>query len=168
GDGVVGRTEGALMEESGAGPQGAGDAVDLGGFDGLLEGERRQDAGEALGEHGLAGAGRANHEDIVYAGGGDFEGAFGHGLAAHVTEIRRRFGWLRMAVLRGNRGRELLGAGEQGDHLGQIADAVYVDAFDHGRFGGVLGGNDQVRYALLARADRDGQRAADGAYGAPE
>ena len=64
GDGVVGRAEGALMEESGAGSQGSGDAVDFGGFDGLLEGERRQDAGETLGEHGLAGAGRADHEDV--------------------------------------------------------------------------------------------------------
>src|SRR5450759_2489584 len=47
-------------------------------------------------------------------------------------------------------------------------DTVYVDAFDHGRLGGVFCGNDQVGNALLARADSDGQRAADGAYGAIE
>jgi hypothetical protein len=163
-----GERKGRSMEESGARSQGSGDAVDLGGFDGLFEGERRQDAGEALGEHGLAGAGRADHEDIVHAGGGHFEGAFGHGLAAHVAEIGRRLGCLRMAVARGDRGRKLLGAGEQGDHFGQIADAVHVDAFHHGRLGGVLGGNDQVGDALLARADGDGQRAAHGAYGAIE
>src|ERR1022692_4610138 len=73
-----------------------------------------------------------------------------------------------MAVARGNGGRKLLGAGEEGEHFGPIADPVHADAFDYGRLGGVLGGNDQVRNALLARADRDGQRAAHGAYGAIE
>ena len=148
--------------------EGSGDAVDFGGFDGLFEGERRQDAGETLGEHGLAGAGRANHQDVVDSGGGDFEGAFGHGLAANVAEIGRCFGFGGMAVARGDRGGELLGAGEQGDHFGQVADAIHVDAFDDRGLGGVFGGDDQVGDALLARADRDGEGAAHGTDGAIE
>jgi hypothetical protein len=36
----------------------AGHAVDLGGLQRLIDAERRQDRGQALGEHGLARAGR--------------------------------------------------------------------------------------------------------------
>ena len=61
----------------------------LRGLDGLVEGQRRQDAGEPLGEHRLAGAGRADHQNVVAAGGGDFEGALRRGLAADVAEIGR-------------------------------------------------------------------------------
>ena len=62
---MVRRAERALVQESGARSQGSGDAVDFGGFDGLFEGERGQDAGEALGEHRLARTWRTDHEDIV-------------------------------------------------------------------------------------------------------
>ena len=90
-----GERNGRWCRSPAPGPQGSGDAVDFGGFDGLFKGERRQDAGEALGEHRLAGTGRADHQDVVDAGGGDFERAFGHGLAAHVAEVRRRIGCMR-------------------------------------------------------------------------
>ncbi len=53
------------------------------------KGERRKDRGQPLGEHGLAGAGRADHEDVVAAGGGDFEGALGGLLSAHIFEVDR-------------------------------------------------------------------------------
>ena len=43
--------------------------------------------GNALGEHGFAGAGRADHQDVVTAGSGDFEGTLGGLLAAHVGEV---------------------------------------------------------------------------------
>ena len=104
GDGMVRRAERALMQESRAGREGSRDAVDFGGFDGLFEGEGWQDAGEALGEHRFAGARRANHQNVVDSGGGNFEGALRHGLAAHVTEIRRRLSFLRMAIAGGHRG----------------------------------------------------------------
>src|ERR1035437_743555 len=73
-----------------------------------------------------------------------------------------------MAVARGDNWWKLFGAGEQGDHLGQVTDTIHVDAFDHGGLGGVFGGNDQVGDALLASADCDGQRTAHGADGAIE
>ena len=42
-----------------------GDAVDLGGLDGFLKSQRRQNAGHPLGQHRLAGARRPDHQDIV-------------------------------------------------------------------------------------------------------
>ena len=87
GDGVVRRAEGALGDEARVRVEHAGDGVDLGGLEGFVETQRREDGGQALGEHGLAGAGRADHEDVVAAGGGDFEGALGDVLAADVVEV---------------------------------------------------------------------------------
>ena len=66
-----------------------GDGVDLGGLQRFFKGERRQDGRQPLGQHRLAGAGRADHQHVVAAGGGDFEGALGRVLAAHVSEVDR-------------------------------------------------------------------------------
>jgi hypothetical protein len=43
----------------------ASDGVDLGGFQGFLQTQGRKDGGQALGQHGFAGAWRANHDHIV-------------------------------------------------------------------------------------------------------
>ena len=88
GDGVVRRAEGALRDEAARRRRGR---------------RRRSESwwsrapprnaaasridGQALGEHGLARAGRADHEDVVAAGGGDFESALGDVLAADVAEV---------------------------------------------------------------------------------
>ena len=87
GDGVVGRAEGAMGDEAVVAVEDAGDGVDLGGLEGFFEAQRREDGGQALGEHGFAGAGRADHEDVVATGGGDFESALGYVLAADVAEV---------------------------------------------------------------------------------
>ena len=61
GDGVVRRAEGADGDEWAVGvKKQAADAVDLGRFDGFLEVHRRNDRGDALGDHRFAGAGRAD------------------------------------------------------------------------------------------------------------
>src|ERR1039458_9794950 len=75
GDGVVGRAEGALSDEALGGVEYAGDGMNLGGFQSLFKGERGEDGGQALGQHGFAGAGRADHENVVAAGGGPLSGA---------------------------------------------------------------------------------------------
>ena len=49
----------------------AGERVDHADLERLGRIERRQDAGQARGQHRLAGAGRADHQQIVPAGGGD-------------------------------------------------------------------------------------------------
>ncbi len=98
GDRVVRRAERRMREDPAPGQQ-AGHRVQLRGLEGLLPRERRQDRGEPPGEHGLAGAGRAHHEDVVTAGGGDLEGAPRRRLAAHLGQIDRAGGGL------GRRGR---------------------------------------------------------------
>ena len=52
--------------------------------DSLIGGSR---PGQAGGEHGLAGAGRTDHEDVVSTGRRDFEGPLGHLLSPHVGEL---------------------------------------------------------------------------------
>src|SRR5258707_1183548 len=53
-------------------------------------GQRRQDGRQPRGQHRLAGAGRADHEQIVAPGGGDFERALGALLALDVLEVDQR------------------------------------------------------------------------------
>jgi hypothetical protein len=63
--------------------------MDLGSFERLFESERRQDGRHALGQHGLTRAGRADHEDVVATGTGNFESTLGGLLAANVLEIHK-------------------------------------------------------------------------------
>src|SRR5580704_14092950 len=49
--------------------------------------EWRQYAGEPGRQHRLAGAGRADHQEVVATGRGDFEGALGAFLALDVPEV---------------------------------------------------------------------------------
>jgi len=67
----------------------AGDRLDHRDVEQLTRVERRQDGGEARGQHGFAGAGRADHQEVVAACGGDLEGAPRYLLATHVGEIRQ-------------------------------------------------------------------------------
>ena len=87
GDGVVWGAEGADGDEGVVFAHFAGDGVDLSGFEGFAERERREDAGHAFGEHGLAAARRADEDGIVGACGGDFECALDVGLTFDVGEI---------------------------------------------------------------------------------
>ncbi len=81
------RAEGARGDEGLLAAQHPGDAVDLRALDRFLERHRRDDGGDAFREHRFAGAGRADHEQIVAAGDGDFDGALDVALAFHVGEI---------------------------------------------------------------------------------
>ena len=56
----------------------------------FLLGHWRQDAGQTLREHGLAGTGRANHQQAVTSGGGNFQRTPGVTLAFDVEQIRMR------------------------------------------------------------------------------
>ena len=55
----------------------AGDRMDHADLQRLGRIERRQEAGQACRQHRLAGAGRADHQQVVAAGGGDLERALG-------------------------------------------------------------------------------------------
>lgn len=72
--------------------------ADRGQFQRLVLAQWRQDARQAAGEHGLAGAGRAAQEQVVGAGRGDLQRAPRLRLAAHVGEIGLGF------AIRGGRG----------------------------------------------------------------
>ena len=67
-----------------------GHAVHHGGLQRLVEVERRQEAGQAAGQHGLAAAGRPEEEQVVAARGRHLERPLGHLLPGHVGEVERR------------------------------------------------------------------------------
>ena len=173
GDGVVGRAEGTMRDEAGVFIEDAGDGVDLGGLEGLFKAERGEDGGKALGEHGLAGAGWADHEDVVAPGGGDLQSAFGDVLAADVSEVGVVVGGLaeHLAAVDDERLSEdvaLLGGVEELADFKERFDGVDVDAFDDGGLARVGGGDDEVPDAGGAGGDGDGQHALHGAEGAVE
>ena len=87
-DGVVRRAERPLREEADPRRQQPRDRVHRARLQCLVERQRRQDARHAPRHHRLAGAGWANHEDVVAAGCRDFERAARQGLRQHIGEVR--------------------------------------------------------------------------------
>lgn len=77
--------------------------------------ERRQEAGQTLGHHRLAGSRRAHEQQVVAARRGDLQGALGVLLALHVSQVRRGFAFQQGPGRR--RGHDLQAAEvvEQGD-----------------------------------------------------
>ena len=67
----------------------AGDRRDHRHFEQLGRRERRQDRRQPRRQHRLAGAGRADHQQVMPAGGGDLERALGALLALDVLEIEQ-------------------------------------------------------------------------------
>jgi hypothetical protein len=86
---MVWRAERTHAHQAGRGVQHAGHAVNFCSLQRFFKRERRKNAGDALGQHGLAGAGRPDHEDVVPAGAGNFQRALGRKLSAHFLEVRR-------------------------------------------------------------------------------
>jgi hypothetical protein len=169
GDGVVRRTIGAGADQAGALVEDSGDAVNFGGLEGFFESERRQDGWHALGEHGFAGAGRADHENVVAAGAGDFDGALGGVLSADVFEVDEEL--LRLAqhgIAVGFDGSNAVAGVEEVDYVEQGAHGIDVDAADHGGFFGVGFGNDHALDFASAGFEGDGQGSANAANAAIE
>jgi hypothetical protein len=63
---MMGRTERSAGNQRLSRLEQADDAVDFGGLQSLFQRQRRQNGGEPFREHGFAGAGRANEQNIVY------------------------------------------------------------------------------------------------------
>ena len=127
-------------------------AVDAGRFDRLGGREPRQDRGDALGEHGLAGAGWSEHQQVVIPGGGDRHGPLGHLLAADVGKVDvvgRVFFEPLVQPRRG--GIDVDRAGEEGHGLSQARHGNHLDAFHHGGFGRAGGRHHEAGEPLLAR-----------------
>jgi len=134
------------------------DRGDRGGFLGLLFGQQRQYGRQTRSQHRFAGAGRAEHQKIVRAGRGDFEGAFDMVLAVHIGKIEIIAGSLGRAALKLGRDRFL--PGQMRAHLKQMHGRNDFDALDQRRFGGVVSGQDQLA-PVIARLNRDRQHAVD-------
>ena len=138
----------------------AGRAVDLGDLERLLEAGRRQDSGQPPGEHGLARAGRPDHQQVVAAGGGDLERALGVLLPAHVGQVRAR-----RAPPRPDRptaGRA--GSGDQrpcsrSASRARRRDGAHLDPLDQRRLGRVRVRNEQAPVSGPPGAERGGERA---------
>ena len=155
---MVGRAEGPLGCELAVSD--AGRAVDLGDLERLLEARRRQDARQPPREHRLAGAGRADHQQVVAPRRGDLEGALGVLLTADVGKIRAvgpRLG--RIGNRRAGRLRRPAPV-EQIREPRERRDRAHLDSLHQRRLGRVGLRNEQAAVSRAAGAERGGQRAA--------
>jgi len=90
---------------------------DHGNFQQFRGRQRRQNGGQPCRQHGFAGAGRADHEQIVRAGSSHFEGTLGAFLALDVLEIDERaieFADFRLRARQHLRAAEMVGQLDQG------------------------------------------------------
>ena len=125
------------------------DAVNLGGLQGLFQVQGRQDGRQPLGQHGLAGARRADHQDVVAAGRGQQQGPFHRLLALDLPEIqvivrRQVAGFFGAASVRA----QGLAAGQELHQLGEVIGGINFDALDHRGLPGVVPGDDQGQAGL--------------------
>ena len=112
-----------------------GNAVNLGRLDRFIERHRRNNCWNALRQHRLARAGRANHENVVTAGNCDFDCPFDVSLSFHVCKID-------IVILMGCKKTGEIAAGweqrkfapKKLECLAQIVDAVDVDLVHHRGF----------------------------------
>ena len=158
--GVMRRAERSLGDETAVAGQQPADTPYHRDLDGLLERERRQDRGQPSRQHGLAGAGRSEHDDVVAAGGRDLQRSLGMGMPPHVGEIRP----VGPSAAEPSRG---VGAGGlDGAFAVQVLDGLvarphrdHLHGLHHGSFGGVVGGHDQRRVPVAAAVERHGEDA---------
>ena len=159
------RAEGAAGGELAA-HQLAGQRVHHGDFQHLLRRQRRQDGGQPRCQHRLAGARRADHQQVVSAGGGDLQHALSAFLALDVPEVGQRHGvGLHVGLGAGERlqagemvdEREQMGCGQHGHVLvrpGRLraAGGGADQAFAHGV--GADGGGESARHAANRGIER--------------
>ena len=138
---VVRSTKGSLRKEPLTFPQPPRDRPNGGGLDCFFERGRRQQARNALRQHGLARPGRPNQKSAVRSGGGDLQRALASALAAHLGKIDPRVrGRLRRRWLRGER--KL--AGHDLSRLEHRLYGVHCQSFDQRTLGSVLQRHEQA------------------------
>ena len=159
GSGVMGAAEGPPGQQGVEGIRQSRHGPHPGYRQGLLAGHVRQNGGQALGQHGLAGAGRADEQQVVAACGGNLQGAFSVFLPHDVLQIRQR-----RPVLLGlpyGSGGEGSFAFEMRGQGGHVRHAVDRQAPGQSGFGGVFRGNEQRLDAGFPGGQCHGQDAAD-------
>ena len=82
---VMGRAERPLSDQ--ASLEQARDRMQLGDLEGLVARQGRKDGGQPSREHRLAGARRADHQDVVPSGGRHLEGPTRLRLPSHLGEV---------------------------------------------------------------------------------
>ena len=123
--------------------------MNFGGFQRLFERERRQDGGKALGQHGFAGAGRADQQDVMAAGGGDLQRALDRFLALDFGEIQFVSScWWNISRRSTRVGESLISPSRKCGGFAEVLDGNDLQAGDDGGFGRVLGRDEQPTLAL--------------------
>ena len=157
---MVGAAEGPGGHQAAAPGQKPCHRVDLGGFHRFLPGHGGQDAGQPLGQHGFAGAGGADQQDVVAARCRHHHGPPCHRLAQHVCKV----GVGRPALV-GLEGQGL-GGGQRRPPVQGVDHVVYRPGAVHlhpraaaglRRFGGIGSGEVQGTDALFGGGQGHGQ-----------
>ena len=161
-DGVVRRAEGAFGNEGVRLVEQTTNAMDLGGFDRLIQSHRRNDRGNPLSQHALAGAGRADQQEIMSTGHGNLDGALDLMLAFDLGKIDI-IGRARCEALGGtsSHGGEFFFAGEKFVGLAEVFDAIDLDPLDDCRLGGIRSGEDHGLHPLIPCSHGNGKGAFD-------
>jgi len=145
GDGVMRRAERTDADQSGAGIEYSGDAMDLRGFEGFFKTKRGKNRGHAFGQHGLARARGADHEDVVAAGAGDLESTLGGLLAADVLEVDDIvLGFAQQGVAIYSQGLNAVAGIDEADDVEQRLHRIDFDASNHRGLAGIQFGHDQA------------------------
>lgn len=143
-DGVMGRAERPLQHEGLAGIETTDGTPDASCLQAFFGGQFGEDSSQTRSQEGLAGAGAADHEEVVGAGRGDGDSSFGGFLALHVAVVDL------IATEFRNGGFPTEGMGgdveltaEEADGFGQAGDGDDVDSVNDGGFARVGGGDNQ-------------------------
>ena len=161
-DGVVRRAERALGYQRHAVRQRSRDGVELRSLEALFKRHVRQYGRQALCEHTLSRAGRADHDYIVAACGGYFERTFYLRLSSDVAEVRRKFvGRIAVSEIVEPRGSYRLLAAQVLYQLFDTSDGDYVYALDNRAFRRVFRRDKHGLYPALCGGYDHGQRAVD-------
>ena len=106
--------------------------MDLRGLDSLLECEWRKDASESFSEHRFSRARRSDHQDIVPARGGHFEGALRSCLTANFAKVGKGGFARRCGAGRADGRLKLIGLSQIFDDLCQVAHSEDSHTFGDG------------------------------------
>ena len=135
------------------------DRMNGGRLERFVKGERRQDAGQAPGQHALARTGRADEQQVVAAGGGNFDRASGERLAAHVCQVGGGIACRRGRWRGGRRARLTPGQDRRG--FLERGDRDHLEPGDDCRFARVGPGQDDAPHAIATGSGRDREGAPD-------
>ena len=162
---VVGAPKGPGFQQALAAVQQPGHRVDGRELKGLGGVQGWQQAGQSLGQHRFAAAGRAAEQEVMASCRSDLEGAAAMGLAldgGEIADLRASWAW---PARLGAKRLQVLMAGvrmlQVPEHLVQIAGTPHLQSVHQGGLPGIGLGHHQGPGAVLAGGDGDGQHPPD-------